>query len=160
MPEKRGRIHATHTFRFSKTVEAPLKYVYDWCTDFRDDDGQFSSSKPQFKVLRFGRDRVVRIRLSTVREKNAPMAVELVRLYPPDSWHVDQIDESDLDSVDYKVSRIGPRRSRVTLEITERWMTPRHPSLAAWSRSTNRYWDTLVTSLEASYHEGRPAKGD
>jgi hypothetical protein len=159
MPEKRGRIFASHTARISKTVEAPWRFVYDWCTDFREDDGRLSKSRPRFQVLRFGKDRVVRVRLSNPRAKSRAIAVELVRLSPPDAWHVDQIDETDLDSVDYKVSQLGPRRSHVTLEITERWMTSKHPSRAEWVRGTSAYWDGLVAALEKRYRSGRPAKG-
>jgi hypothetical protein len=37
--------------RVSKTINAPLRYVYEWCTDFREDDPQITGSKSQRKVL-------------------------------------------------------------------------------------------------------------
>ena len=31
--------------RVSKTINAPLRYVYDWCTDYRETDPQITGSK-------------------------------------------------------------------------------------------------------------------
>jgi len=159
MPQKRGRIIATHTARITKTVGAPLKFVYDWCTDFREDDGTLSKSRPQYRVLTFGKDRVVRVRLPNPRAKNRAIALELIRLRPPDAWHVDQIDEIDLASVDYRVTSLGRHRTRVRLEITERWMSAEHPGRAEWVRNTSAYWDRLVAAMEKHYDTGRPARG-
>jgi hypothetical protein len=159
MPEQSRRVYATYTVRFSKTVRAPVRYAYDWCTDFRNDDGKFSRSKPRFRVLRVGPDRVVRIRTPRVRARTPAIALELIRLNPPDAWHVDQIDEADLETTDYKVSRITPKQTRVTLVITERWMVPRHPARSEYRRAVTRYWDGLVAALEKRYQSGLPARG-
>ncbi|MGP8017293.1 MAG: hypothetical protein ACLPQ4_06630 [Thermoplasmata archaeon] len=87
------------------------------------------------------------------------VAVELVRLIPPDAWHKETIDETDLDAVDYKLARLGSGRTRVTLSLTERWMTRKHPTRSQWVRSANKYWDELVAALEEDYRKGMPAKG-
>jgi hypothetical protein len=159
MPESSRRVYASHQARITKTVKAPIEYVYDWFTDFRSDDGRFSKSKPRFKVIRVGSDRVVRIRTVGAGSENPAVAVELVRLLPPDAWHVDQIDDTDLDAVDYKLARLGPRRTRVTLSITERWMTPKHPSRNEWVQSTSKFWDSLVAAVQADFEKGLPGKG-
>jgi hypothetical protein len=159
MPESSRRVFASHHARITKTVDAPIKYVYAWCTDFRSDDGRLSGSKPRFKVIYVGSDRVVRIRMTNPGAKTPSVAVELVRLFPPDGWHVDQIDETDLDAVDYKLARLGPRKTRVSLSITERWMSPNHPSRTEWVRGTSKFWDNLVAALEQDYEKGMPAKG-
>ena len=159
MPESGRRVFATHTVRISKTVAAPLGYVYGWCTDFREDDGRLSRSRPRFKVLRVAKNRVVRIRASGSRDTNARIAVEVVRLKPPNAWHLDQIDEIDLNSVDYKLTRLGPRKTRVHLLLTERWMVPKYPKRSEWSRGTSKYWDDLVAAIERDYRAGRPALG-
>ena len=87
------------------------------------------------------------------------VAVELVRLNPPDAWHKDQIGVTDLDAVDYKLARLGSGRTRVTLSITERWMTRKHPTRSQWVSNANKYWDILVAALEEDYRKGIPAKG-
>lgn len=61
MPQESRQIFTTRTARFSKTVDAPIRYVYERSTDFRSDDRKFSSSKQRHKMIRLGSDRVVRI---------------------------------------------------------------------------------------------------
>jgi hypothetical protein len=159
MPESGRRVFSTQRIRFSKVVRAPLAYAYDWFTDYRDDDGKFSDSKPRFKVTRLARNRVLRVRFSGRSGRNPRIAVEIVRLRPPAAWHVDQIDETDLAAVDYRLRRLGPKTTRVELDIVERWMTPKYPAHAAYAASTSEYWDRLVSALEARYERGRPARG-
>ena len=159
MPESSRRVFASHHAQVTKTINAPIKYVYEWCTDFRSDDRKFSSSKTRHKVIRVGLNRVVRIieRVSPI--ESPKVAVELVRLIPPDAWHKDQIGVTDLDAVDYKLARLGPGRTRLTIFLTERWMTRTHPSRSQWVRNANRYWDDLVAAVEADYRKGIPARG-
>jgi hypothetical protein len=159
MPESSRRVFATHHAKVTKTIKAPIKYVYEWCTDFGSDDGKFSSSKPRHKVIHVGSDRVVRIIERVTPSESPIVVVELVRLIPPDAWHKDQIGVTDLDSVDYKLARLGPGRTRVTLSLTERWMTRKHPTQSQWVRDANEYWDDLVAALEDDYQKGMPAKG-
>jgi hypothetical protein len=159
MPEQSQRIFGSYRVRLTKTVEAPAKFVYAWCTDFRTDDGKYSSSRPRFRVIHLTPDRIVRIRSSRGKGSRPAVALELIRLLPPNGWHVDQIDESDLATVDYRVTRLGSRRARLTLDITERWMTRRYPTASAYREGTSAYWDRLVASLEERYRSGRPAVG-
>lgn len=159
MPESGRQIYATHVGRVSKVIAVPLRYAYDWLTDFRTDDGKFSRSKPRFTVLELSADRVVRVRTSPSKVKPLSVAVELVRLHPPNGWHVDQIDEADLESVDYKLTKLGPKKTRITLTLVERWMVPKFPQKADWVQGTSLFWDSLVAALEESYRSGLPARG-
>lgn len=159
MPEQGRRIFATHTGRFTKTVDAPLRYVYDWCTDFRSDDGEFTKSKLRFRVVRASRQRLVRVRVANTGAPGPRVEVELVRLSPPNAWHKDTIGETDLDSIDYRLTALNPGTTRVDLVIVERWMVPRFPRKEVWLRSASRYWDELVRAIEGRYRSGRPAKG-
>ena len=159
MPESSRRVFASHHAQVTKTVKAPIEYVYEWCTDFRNDDGKFSSSKPSHKVIHMGSNRVVRIIERASPVQGHTVVVELVRLAPPDAWHKDQIGETDLDAVDYKLARLGPGRTQVTLSLTERWMTRKHPTRSQWVSKANKTWDNLVAALEEDYRKGMPAKG-
>ena len=159
MPESGRRVFATHSGKFTKTVDAPLRYVYDWCTDFRSDDGKFSRSKTRVRVVRLSPEQLVRVRIANTGAKTPVVAVELVRLSPPNAWHKDTIDRIDLDSVDYKLTALGPKKTRVSVVIVERWMVPKFPRKAVWLQSSSRYWDELVLAIEARYRSGRPAEG-
>lgn len=158
MPESSRRVFATHHAQVTKTIEAPIEYVYEWCTDYRSDDGKFSSSKPRYKVIRVGSGHVVRIIERATPVESPTVVVELVRLIPPDAWHKEQIGVTDLDAVDYKLARLGSGRTRVTVSLTERWMTRKHPTRSQWVRNANKYWSDLVAALEEDYRKGIPAK--
>ncbi len=156
MPESSRRVFATHHAQVTKTIKAPIKYVYEWCTDFRSDDGRFS--KTRHKVIHVGSDRVVRIIQRVTPIESSKVAVELVRLSPPDAWHKDQIGVTDLDAMDYKLALLASGRTRLTISITERWVTRKHPTRSQWVSDANEYWDSLVAALEEDYRKGKPAR--
>jgi len=86
------------------------------------------------------------------------VAVDVVRLSPPNRWHLDQVDEGDLETVDYRVSSLGPHRSRVVVDIVERWMISNYPDLAEVRQRADAVWSRLVAALELDYRNGIPAK--
>ena len=159
MPEQSRRVFATQTGRLSKIVDAPIRYVYDWCTDFRPDDAKLSTSEQKHRVVRVSPQRLVRVKVHGNGAKNPAINVEMVRLSPPNAWHKDAIGEEDLHSIDYKLTALSPNKTRVSLVMVVRWMVPNFPEKADWLRSANKYWDKLVLAIEERYRSGQPAKG-
>ena len=161
MPERGHRIYGTTMVRVSVVIHAPSRYVYDWCTDYRSDDGRFSSRspRPSFRVIRITPRRVLRIRVAGGSGRDPRIAVDLVRLNPPHSWHLDQIDETDRQSLDYRVSSAGRARTRLQLLVTERWVTPEFPTREALRAQVAKTWARFAAALEADYRAGRPARG-
>jgi hypothetical protein len=39
------------TYQVSKIINAPLKFVYDWCTDYREDNSNIIASKSKIRIL-------------------------------------------------------------------------------------------------------------
>jgi hypothetical protein len=159
MSENRRRIFATQTGRFSKIVDAPIRYVYDWCTDFGSDDAKLEGSSVRHRVVKVSPQRLVRVKFIRRGAKNPTMSVEVVRLSPPTAWHKDTIGEEELDSMDYKLTAMGPNKTRLSLVMVERWMIPKFPKTADWVRASSEYWDGLVRAIEERYRSGKPAKG-
>jgi hypothetical protein len=161
MPERGHRVYSTQRIRLSKNIEAPLKYVYDWCTDYRSDDWTLSPRRPhpQFRVVKLSPRRLLRIRLTPTSGPDPEVAVDVVRLSPPDAWHTDQIDEEDREAVDYRLTALGPRRTRLDLLVTERWLVPKHLSRGETRQRLNGAWNRYVPQIEARYRRGRPAQG-
>ncbi|MCI4356201.1 MAG: hypothetical protein L3K18_03520 [Thermoplasmata archaeon] len=91
--------------------------------------------------------------------RDPAIAVDLVRLNPPRSWHLDQIDETDQQSLDYRVSAMGRGRTRLHLLVTERWLTPDHPTKGELRAQVAATWAIFRTACEVDYRAGRPAKG-
>lgn len=167
MTELGHRIYGTTSVRISLVIHAPPRYVYDWCTDFRSDDARLSSRRPRpsFRVIRISPRRVVRIRVYRGSGRDPAMfdrhrlAVDVVRLHPPHSWHLDQIDETDRQALDYRVSAVGRGRTRLQLRVTERWVTPKFPTRDALLAQVAKTWARFAAALEADYRAGRPARG-
>jgi hypothetical protein len=159
--ERGHRIYGTTTVRVSKLIEAPLRYVFEWSTDYREDDGQLSARRPRprFRVVRLSARRVLRIRITPVRGSDPSVAVDLVRLRPPRSWHTDQIDETDRESVDYRLTSLGRSRTRIELLVTERWLTPEYPTARQLRDRVRGAWDRYGAAIEERFRAGRPAKG-
>jgi hypothetical protein len=161
MPERGHRFYGTTTVRVSLVIQAPSRYVYDWCTDYRSDDGRFSKARPRpsFRVLRISPRRVLRIRVSRGSGRDPALAVEVIRLTPPRSWHMDQMDETDQQSVDYRVSAVGRGRTRFQLLSTERWLTSDFPTREALRTRIAGVWARFAAAIEADYRAGRSARG-
>ena len=161
MAELGHRIYGTTTVRVSLVIHAPSRYVYEWCTDYRSDDGRFSSRRPRprFRVIKISPRRVLRVRVSRGSGRDPRIAVDLVRLNPPRSWHLDQIDETDRQSLDYRVRAVGRGRTRLELLSTERWLTPEFPTRAELRAQIAKTWAVFAAALEADYRAGRPARG-
>ncbi|HTP54596.1 MAG TPA: hypothetical protein VML94_06545 [Thermoplasmata archaeon] len=159
MPDRGHRLYGTTAVRVSLTIRAPSRYVYDWCTDYRSDDGRFSNGRSTYRVIKISPRRVVRIRVSRGSSLTPRIAVELIGLNPPRSWHLDQIDETDRQTLDYRVSAVGRGRTRLTLLSTERWVTPEIPTREALRAQIAKTWAKFAAALEADYRAGRPARG-
>jgi hypothetical protein len=167
MPERGHRIYGTTTVRLSLVIHAPSRYVYDWCTDYRSDDARFSARRPlpSFRVIRISPRRVLRIRVARGSGRDPAMfdhhrlAVDVVRLNPPRSWHLDQMDETDQQTLDYRVRAVGRTRTRLQLLSTERWLTPEFPTREALRAQIAKTWTRFAAALEADYRAGRPARG-
>lgn len=167
MPERGHRVYGTSTVRVSVLIHAPWRYVFDWCTDYRSDDTRLSvrRPRPRYRVIRISPRRVVRIRvyrgsgLGRATFDHNRLAVDVVRLNPPRSWHLDQLDDTDQQALDYRVSAVGPARTRLQLLSTERWFTPEFPTHEAHRAQVAKTWDGIVAALESDYRTGRPARG-
>ena len=161
MPERGHRIYATQRLRVSKVIEVPLQYVYDWSTDYRSDDWRLSTKRPRprFQVVRISPRRLLRIRTTPTGARDPAVAVDVIRLEPPDSWHTDQIDEDDRETVDYQLTRLGPARTRIDLRVTERWISPTFLRREETRQRVRTAWDRYASQIEDRYRRGRPAKG-
>jgi hypothetical protein len=127
--------------------------VYDWCTDFREDDYRITSSKARRKILEKTKDRVI----YTSRYKShgrTKKAVNIVSLRPPNAWHLDFIGDEDNETGDYRLTRLGPQKTRLDMVFTEKYKTRNPPSKADDLSHTNEVWDKYVVALMKDYRRG------
>jgi len=161
MPRDSRKVYATQRIQVVKLVHAPVDYVYAWCTDYRGDDWRVArpGTRPRFRVVSLSARRVVRIRLTNHGRTEPDIAVDLIRLEPPHRWHTDQIDEEELETVDYQVTRVGHATTRLEVRVTDRWVTPKFLSRAETARRVSGAWDRYVGMIESRHRSGLPARG-
>ncbi len=144
---KSGTYTRTHTFRVSKTIRAPFRFVYDWCTDYRENDPEITGSKAKRRILSKADRRVIYISAYMSGGKRRS-AVNVVTLYPPKSWHLDFIGDEDDETGDYVLTKLGPRRTRLDMTFTEHYKIREAPTRAQDAKHTHEVWDKYVAALQ------------
>ena len=148
------RYSKSHSYRVSKTINAPLKFVYNWCTDYRKDDNELTGSKAQFKILQKTSRRVIYLR-TVKRDERVSIAVKMVSLKPPRAWYLDQVgDDEDAIGV-YTLLRVTPERTRLNMKFTENYKIANAPTKEQDRKQTGQIWDKYVTALEKDYASSR-----
>lgn len=145
-----ARYTERHTYRVTKTINAALNFVYDWCTDYREDDNLITGSKAQFKILQKTNRRVIYLRTSE-RDGKTMIGVKMVTLRPPRAWYLDQVGE-DEDAIGiYKLKRVGPEKTRLDMTFTEKYKISDAPTKEEDRKVTDQMWDKYVAALEKDY---------
>lgn len=149
---KRKNQFTRDTYRVSKTINAPLRFVYDWCTDYREDDTKIIGSKSKRTILEKTKQRVI----YTVRGGGGTQvwnAANIVTLHPPKSWHLDSIGDEDDEVGDYKLTSLGSKKTRLDMVFKEIWKTSNVPNHAAYVKHINEIWDKYKAALEKDYRK-------
>ncbi len=142
----------TQTYHLSKIIEAPLPFVYDWCTDFREDDGKLTGSTRERKILEKTQTRV--ISTQSYMEKGKEVGyVSIVTLKPPNAWHLDTAGNvREQETGDYKLIRLGKNRTRLDMVFqVEYGGGARVPSKKWWEDDSHKFWDKLIVALMSDY---------
>ena len=140
----------SYSVHVSKTIHAPLRFVYDWCTDYRETDPKITGSKANRKILMRTKQRV--IYTESYRSRGKPRtAVDVVTLYPPKAWHLDFVSDEDDEVGDYVLSPLGPRKTRLDMTFTESYKVAQAPSKAQYASHVSQVWDKYVEALQKEY---------
>jgi len=140
----------------SKTIRAPLPFVYDWCTDYRESGpgiGRFkgfTSSKSRRKILLKNKRRVVYLVNYKSRGKSRS-AVDVVTLYPPKAWHLVFTGDEDDEIGDYVLTSLGPRKTRLDMKFKEHYKISRAPTQAQEVKTIHKVWNKVAFALERDY---------
>jgi hypothetical protein len=146
-----ARVFWMQTIKVIKTINAPLRYVFNWCTDFREDDPQLTGSKGTRKILEKTKKRVVYAQLDPQEDGSQKIGVDYVTLKPPNSWHLEYFGEDDTEIGEYKLASLGKNKTKLTMTFKENWKIQNVPTIAEQVASTNESWDQFVAALEKEY---------
>ena len=103
--------------RFSKTIDAPIRHVYEWCTDFRLLNSDGSATKTDRRILESTRTKCVFVDILKGKGRQVGVAVNVVSLSPPRSWHLDLYGDPRNETVDYELRVLGPTRTRLEMRF-------------------------------------------
>ncbi len=147
-----------YVFRVSKVINAPLRYVYEWCIDFREDDPKLTGSTSVRKILEKTKKKIVYAQLYKGEDGEQKIGVDIVTLKPPNSWHLDFYGEEDTETGEYKLKSLGRKKTKLDMVFKENWKIPNPPSKKYQIEHTNIVWDKYVSALEKDYESGRKAR--
>ena len=139
-----------HTYRVKKIINAPLRFVYDWCTDYREDDNQITGSKTQFKILQKTNRRVIYLRTNE-RHGRTVVGVKMVTLRPPKAWYLDQVGEDEDVIALYRLTRVGSEKTTLDMRFTEKYKINDAPTKEEDRNQTDQMWNKYVAALEKDY---------
>lgn len=140
----------TYSVHISKTINAPIRFVYDWCTDYQETDPELTGSETRRKIL--FRDEHLVVYTETYQSGGkSTTAVDVVTLFPPRGWHLDFVSDEDDEVGDYVLSSLGPRKTKIDLTFWEHYKVAKAPSKTAYSSHVSQVWDKYVEALEKDY---------
>lgn len=133
-------------------INAPLPFVYEWWTDYREDDHKITGQKRTVSILERTTHRVIMsIRYQSHGQVMA--AVKIVTLNPSNEWHLDWIGDEDDEIGEYKLTRMGKNETRLSATFKVHNKTPTAPTRAEFRKEVNDVWDKYVAALESDYRK-------
>ena len=136
-------------YQFSKIIEAPLSFVYDWCTDYREDDPKITGAKLRRLIIEKKKDRAVFV--NQHKSAKAGTVINVVTLRPPDGWHLHLISEKRDGTGEYHLSKLGPRRTKLRIYLRFKWKTAQSPTRIEFQQHLKSMWDKYAAALERDY---------
>ncbi len=147
----------SQTYKLSQKFDAPLDYVFAWCTDFREDDNQkYLGSKTQRKIIEKTGEHVIwRVRYKD--GKGFKEGVRAVWLHPPDGWHLDTCGDGR-EVGDYKLKSLGKTKTRLDMKFAVTYESKKDvEDRDEWEEDGKKHWKIYRKALEADFKAGRPA---
>lgn len=142
------------TYELARTFNAPIDFVFEWCTDFREDDGKMTGSKTKRRILERTKKRII----WTVNYTEAGKPKEGLRvvwLRPPDSWHLDTCGDHR-EVGDYKLTSIGKEKTRLDAVFHMTYDDPDEvETKEKWEKETDELWAVFTRYLESEYGGSR-----
>ncbi len=146
------------TYRVSRIMNAPLKYAYDWCTDYREDDNKISGAKYPRKILQKTRNRAIYASNKVGQDGKPKLAARIVTLHPSlYSWHLDYFAEENKEIGEYKLISLGKNKTRLDMVFKSKWKSGKSPSKEEFVKETKESWERFTSALERDYNSGKKA---
>jgi hypothetical protein len=103
-------------YSITKTFDVPISFAYRWCTDFTDDDPKLINAPYTRHVIEKTKSRAIWIQHYS-RDGQDREGVRIVILSPPDSWHLESINEELYRTGDYKLTSLDRKRTKLQIKL-------------------------------------------
>jgi hypothetical protein len=135
----------------TKTINAPIKYVFDWCTDYSETDPQLTGSSRQRIIIDKDKKRAVYVSLSN-EDGQTHVSVYVVKLKPSRSWHLDMYNPSRNEIAEYTLKALSRDKTQLKIVFENSWKKlDEAESDEEQGRRLNKIWDMYVSALETDY---------
>jgi len=137
-------------FSISRSINVPISYTFDWCTDFREDDHRLGGQKRRIAILERTEQRFI-MSIKTRHGSKVISAARIVSLAPPNAWHLDWIGDENDETADYRLTRLSARKTRLNATFKVKPKTSSAPKKEQMIKSVNLSWDQYISALENDY---------
>ncbi len=140
------------TYVVRATFQAPLDFVYRWCTDYTPQDARYEHDEYERKILRRASREVVYEDMWESKE-GWFWSRHVVRLLPPNRWHSDTVGSHRAMSLDYTLSKLPGNRTQLTLTARRRpyGVGGKNPPKSKWEAPVAKSWRNFGRVLERDY---------
>jgi len=132
-----------------------MKFVFNWCTDFKEDDPRITGSSSRRIILEKSKKRVVYASVYKGSDGTEKIGVNFVTLKSPTSWHLEFFGEEDNEIGEYKLLNLGKNKTKLNMVFKESWKTSEFPTVEEQVRDSGHQWDQYVSALEAEYNSSK-----
>jgi hypothetical protein len=134
----------------SKIINAPIAYVYNWCTDFRADDPKIIGAPYTRNVIEKTKKRAVWIQHYT-RDGVEKEGIRYVTLSPPNSWHMEGVNEEMDRTGDYSLRPLGKDKTKLQIVIRTRYKSIEPEPVSKLKENISADWEKYKAALEKEY---------
>ena len=140
------------------TFEAPIDYVYKWCTDYQEDDGKLRGASSSRNVVDRSKSRVVFIDHTNPGASDDKEKVRIITL-KRNSWSLVGFDEGSNITGNYRLQSLGKNSAMLKLKYTLTYKTRKLVSKKEMAEEDTRDWNYYKAALERDYSSGKSPVG-
>jgi len=147
-----GLLSPPRVYRFRSSFDAPLPFVYAWCTDFSPEDARLEGEEFTRRILERTARRVAYEDLSD--EPTGWMwSHYVVNLRPPRRWHAEAVGSHRTWSIDYELSAKPDGTTELSFRGTRRAtaLAGKNPPKSQLEKELREMWKKFGRALENDY---------
>lgn len=146
-------------YHVTADFQAPLPFVFRWCTDYQPEDNRLEKEEYARKIIERTSTRIVYEDLFEA-DDGWRWARHVVTLHPPDRWHSESVGNYRTATLDYVLAELANGKTHLDLRWRRRpTALPRKtPSKAEIERSSTTGWRNYGKALERDYRRSVRSK--